>query len=156
MRNDRIHCSPSRRGVSLIEALTVIVLVSATASTAIFKISSASPIDPARQSAQSFAETLREARQLAITYQAPVTVSLDLKSQPARWVFKAAQSAQGPAKDWDLPVEGATAVEGTCSPIRFDGAGNASYFGEWKFRGAPGYYVRLEPMGARVSMKAID
>ncbi|MGV3484629.1 MAG: GspH/FimT family pseudopilin [Planctomycetaceae bacterium] len=156
MRTHRIKSTALRQGVSMVEAMVVVLLVSATASTALFKLSSAGSMDPARQSAQSLAETLRTARELAVSQQTAVTVTPDLKSSPARWSIQAAQNANGPAKCWDLALEAAAKVDGTMIPIRFDGAGNASYTGEWKFLGENGYYVRLEPIGARVTMKAID
>lgn len=156
MRQQPSRFVGSRIAVSLIEAIVVGLIVSATASAAIFKMSSVTAIDPARQSAQELADTLRTAREMAIKKQAPVTVTLDLKSQPARWIFTAAGSVYGPATSWDVPLADQILIDGTATPIRLDSAGNASYFGEWRFHGVNDYYVRLEPMGARVTMKSID
>lgn len=144
-----------RNGVSVIEALLVVVVVTATASTAIFKMSSSVAVDPARQSAQDLAENLRIAREVAIKMQAPVMLTLDQKSKPGRWVFNAASSANGPGTRWELPLDDQIEFDGTLTPIRLDAAGNASYFGEWRFHGLNGYCVRLEPMRARVTMKSI-
>ncbi len=146
----------NRFGVSLIEALLVVLILSATATAAIFKMSLVKTVDPARQSAQSFVAMLNTARELAITKQSTVTVTLEQKSTPARWVFAAAASQYGPASQWDLPLEGSADVSGTTTPIRLDGAGNASYFGEWKIQGTNGYYVALEPIGARVTLKPLN
>lgn len=155
MRPQPIRRVNLRHGVSVIEALLVVVVVTATASTAIFKLSSSVAVDPARQSAQGLAENLRIARELAIKMQAPVTLTLDQKSKPGRWVFTAASGLNGPGTRWELPLDDQVELDGTLIPIRLDGAGNASYFGEWRFRGANGYCVRLEPIRGRVTMKSI-
>ncbi len=155
MYQSRYRPGRARLGVSLIEALMVVLLLSATAAAAVFRVSQVSVIDPARQSAQSFTSSVRSARELAITRNAAVTLTLDLKSRPARWVFASAASGYGPASTWDLPIEGNAEVDGTTQSIRLDGNGNASYFGEWKFRGTAAFYVSLEPIGAKVTMKAL-
>lgn len=146
----------SRHGVSMIEALMVVVVISATASAAVFRMSSPVTIDPARQTAQSFVTAMREARDLAMKKQSPVTVTLNQTSTPARWMFTSAAGVNGPATQWDLALEENAKVDGTTLPIRFDPSGNASYFGEWKISGSGGYHVTLEPMGARVTMKSLD
>jgi Tfp pilus assembly protein FimT len=145
-----------RHGVSMIEALVVVVLISVTASAAILGLSSVPPIDPARQAAQSFVTAIREARELAIKKQSPVTITLDNNSNPARWIFDAAAGAHGAGSRWDLITEVDSQVDGTAIPIRIDASGNASYFGEWKIRGTGSYQVTLEPMGGRVTMKSLD
>jgi hypothetical protein len=142
--------------VSAVEAIAVVLLISTTAVAATYKMSSAPPIDPARVSAQSFAEMLRDARETAIKNHSRITVSLDQSSSPARWTFCSTQSTNSSPSKWELPVDQDVKVEGTIVPIRIDDHGNASYFGEWKFVGQTGYHVTLQPIGARVTMKAID
>jgi|GEM_PF-2642752 len=145
-----------RRGASIIEALMVVLMISATASAAVFWMSSPVSVDPARQTAQSFVAAMRDARDLAMKKQSPVTVILNQTSNPARWMFTSAAGVNGPAKQWDLALEENAKVDGTTLPIRFDPSGNASYFGEWKISGTGGYHVTLQPMGARVTMKSLD
>jgi len=146
----------TRAGVSVVEAIAAVLLISTTAVAATYKMSSASPIDPARLSAQSFAETLRGARETAIKNHSKVTVSLDQSISPAKWTFCSSQALSASPATWELPLEQNVKIEGTNVPIRIDDHGNASYFGEWKFLGETGYQVTLQPIGARVTMKAID
>jgi type II secretory pathway pseudopilin PulG len=150
------RCASSRRGVSLVEALMVVLILSVTATIAVVNVSSVTAIDPARQSALSFTEMLRSARELSITNQAPITLSLDRKAVPPSWRFVATGSAYGPSTSWDLPLPKDVVVDGTEVPIRFDAAGNASYVGNWKLSGMGRYQVMLEPIGARVTMKVIE
>jgi type II secretory pathway pseudopilin PulG len=145
-----------RDGISLIEVLTVVLVLAVSATVAIFKLSSARTADPARQSAQSFIAMLNKARELAIAKETPVTVTLDTKCQPSKWIFASAAGKCGPAAQWDLPIEGLAQVAGTTVPIRLDCAGNASYFGEWRFLATNRYSVVLEPIGARIALKALD
>jgi len=57
MRASRNRLAKARPGVSLIEALLVVLILSATAAVAIFNVSSIKTVDPSRQSAQSFVAT---------------------------------------------------------------------------------------------------
>jgi Tfp pilus assembly protein FimT len=145
-----------RRGVSIIEVTVVVLLVSATASAAVFRMSSAPVEDPARIAAQSLITAIRDARTLAIEHQSPITISLDPNSKPARWVFNASPGVKGNASRWEVALDDATQVEGTQVPIRLDRSGNASYLGNWKIRSASGYQVTLEPIGARAMMKSLN
>lgn len=155
-QNIRTRNIRTRAGVSAVEAIAAVLLISTTAVAATYKMSSAPPIDPARLSAQSFAETLRGARETAIKNHSKITVSLDQSTSPAKWTFCSSQALSSSPTKWELPLEQDVKIEGTNVPIRIDDHGNASYFGEWKFVGQTGYQVTLQPIGARVTMKAID
>jgi len=150
-RQSRINC-----GISTIETLVVIMMLTVATSFAIFRASLKPNKDPARECAQCFVSAIRDARELSIKKQTPVTVVLDKKAKPVRWVFTTAAGSHGLVSKWELPVDNAATVDGTVIPIRFDDSGNASYLGEWKIRGNSGYQVTLEPIGAKVTLKALN
>jgi len=145
----------NRHAFSLFEVMMVIGLLTATASVAMFRFGGEPKLDPARQSAQEFVAALRAARELAIQKDAPVTILIDQESPPARWMFSIAGNANGSASRWEVCAAGDAIVEGTSIPIRIDAAGNASYTGDWTIRGQSDFRVTLEPIGARVTMKAL-
>ncbi len=156
MRSLRYLRDKSRRGVSLLEALMVVLLLSATATATIFQVSNLSVLDPAKQSMHSLVTSLRNARDMATQSQADVVVTLDQTSKPNRWVFDAQPGPYVAASHWELVIEESVRVDGTSAPIRFTPDGSASNFGEWKIQGKEGYYVSLEPIGGKVTMIGLD
>jgi len=144
-----------RQAFSLIEVMMVIGLLTATASVAMFRFGREPKLDPARQSAQEFVAALRAARELAIKQDASVTILIDQKSPETRWMFSIAGNANGVASRWEVCTAGDAIIEGTSIPIRINAAGNASYAGDWTIRGQNDFRVTLEPIGARVTMKAL-
>jgi type II secretory pathway pseudopilin PulG len=148
--------STNPRGFSTLETLVVVAIVTAGTSFAVYQASTRQNSDSARECAQCFVTAIRDACELSIEKQISVTMNLDPKTKPVRWVFRAAAGSHGPDSTWDLPVDEGMTVSGTVVPIRFNGSGNASYFGEWQIQGRRSYKVTLEPVGAKVSMKNLN
>jgi hypothetical protein len=156
MRHHSGHFVYSRRGISAIELVLAVSLLTVVVGAASFKITSNPPVDAARHSATEFAAMLRDARSAAIKDHHFTTVSLDQTVAPPRWIFKSTAGFQSPASQTEFPIEGDVLVEGTPMPIRIDDHGNASYLGHWTFKAGSEYSVTLQPMGGTVTMKSAE
>ena len=156
MSTHRYRCRHSRRGVSALELIVVLLLVTASVGAASLIMPGPSSTDMARESAAAFAAALREARDSAVKDHHITTVMLDQTRSPSRWIFAATAGFQGQKREWELPIEGNVKIEGTNIPIRIDDHGNASYFGQWTFTCENKFNVTLQPIGANVTLKSAE
>lgn len=147
------HCGKTRRGSTMADVMIMVAFLSATATVAMFQISSRPPVDDARLVSQSIADALKQAREMATRKDVYVTVKFDSTSQPSKWRFEATAGPLTPPKQWEIAVPAGVVVDGTLAPIRIDAGGNANSSGKWSIRGNVSYEVTLDSIRASVMVR---